>query len=75
MKELLQHASTNEYGNTGTTPPPSLAADGETRPYTIAEGSVDCSNIFPEDQQKPNNLTPESSEANQRDKSKEIEGT
>lgn len=74
MNELLQHASMNEYGDTGTTPP-SLAADGETRPYTIAEGRVDYSDIFSEAQQKPNSLTPESSEANQRHKSKEIEGT
>ncbi|XP_059436131.1 uncharacterized protein LOC132169058 [Corylus avellana] len=76
MNELLQRVSMNEYGNTGTTPPPSkttLPTDGETSAYnTIAEGSVYSDN-FSEDQEKPNSdPTLESLQGNQRDKSKRL---
>ncbi|GLT55153.1 hypothetical protein SLA2020_283000 [Shorea laevis] len=61
MNELLGRASMNEYGSTGTDPAPSAT-------------SLAGEEIFSAIQQEGNSLTPESSEANQIDKSKESEG-
>ncbi|XP_059436133.1 uncharacterized protein LOC132169060 [Corylus avellana] len=67
MNELLQRVSSYEdHVNTGTTPAPEVTSptEGETRPYTIAEGSVTNSPTFWKEQE-PNT---------QKDKSKESEG-
>ena len=62
----------NESGNTGTAP--TLQADGETRPYTIAEDIVMYSESYSEEQKPKRSTTPESLDANQQDKSKESDG-
>ncbi|KAE8009772.1 hypothetical protein FH972_006188 [Carpinus fangiana] len=62
MNELLLRVSSYEDGNTGTTPRPE--AEDETRPYTIAEGSISNSPTFLEEQE-PKTL---------KDKSKAREG-
>jgi hypothetical protein len=72
MNELLQRASMNESGNTGTAP--TLQAEGQTRPYTISEDIVMYSESYSEEQKPKSPTTPESLEASQQDKSKESDG-
>jgi hypothetical protein len=68
MNELLQRVSERSYEdvNTGMTPGPEATSpiEWETRPYTIAEGSITNSPTFLEEQE-PNT---------RKDKSKASEG-
>lgn len=74
MNELLERASTNQYGNTGTKPllgSTLMQADqGVTPPYSIDHPE---SSDFPE-MEKQKSSTPDSLEANQKDKNEESDG-